>query len=132
MTARTSTSSRASNERPQWKFLRARLDEDEEVARETRRFEQRVPHTERWFASHGNAITSMAPHRAVAEVEAKQAIVARAETTFELAAGNPASTGSAGSAGAPATLPRPARPAVRRPGPDYRGGVARHSIGRRP
>ena len=56
-------------------FLRARLDEDEEVARETRRFEQRVPHTERWFASHGNAITSMAPHRAVAEVDAKRRII---------------------------------------------------------
>lgn len=56
-------------------FLRARLDEDDEVARATRRFEQRVPHTERWFASHGDAITSMAPHRAVAEVDAKRRLI---------------------------------------------------------
>lgn len=56
-------------------FLRARLDEDAEVANATRKFEQRVPHTEQWFASHSNAITSMAPHRAVAEVEAKRRLL---------------------------------------------------------
>ena len=56
-------------------FLRARLDEDEEVARATRKNEQFVRGTDRWFASHSNAITSMAPHRAIAEVEAKRQII---------------------------------------------------------
>lgn len=60
-------------------FLTARLDEDETVARETRWHEQFVFGTDRWFASHGNAITSMAPHRAVAEVAAKRIII----TEFE-------------------------------------------------
>jgi hypothetical protein len=60
-------------------FLKARVDEDDEVARATRRNEQRVPHTERWFASHSSAITSMAPHRAVAEVESKRRIIERCE-----------------------------------------------------
>ena len=56
-------------------FLGARLDEDDEVARATRKNEQRVPGTDRWFASHSNAITSMAPHRAVAEVKAKRRLL---------------------------------------------------------
>lgn len=56
-------------------FLISRLDEDEEVARETHRNEQFVYGTDRWFASHGNAITSMAPHRAVAEVEFKRLLL---------------------------------------------------------
>jgi hypothetical protein len=56
-------------------FLRARLDEDEEVAQATRKNEQFVCGTGRWFASHNNAITSMAPHRAVAEVEAKRRLL---------------------------------------------------------
>lgn len=58
-------------------FLRARLDEDEEVARETHKNEQFVHGTDRWFASHSNAITSMAPHRATAEVDAKRRILDR-------------------------------------------------------
>src|SRR5690348_10508977 len=57
-------------------FLKARLDEDEQVAQATRRNEQRVPGTEHWFATHSEAIVSMAPHRAVAEVEAKRRIMA--------------------------------------------------------
>lgn len=60
-------------------FLRARLDEDDEVAQETRKNEQRVPGTDRWFDDYSHAIVSMAPHRAVAEVDAKRRIVAAAE-----------------------------------------------------
>ena len=56
-------------------FLRARFDEDSEVADTTRKNEQFVYGTDRWFASHNNAITSMAPHRAVVEVEAKRRIL---------------------------------------------------------
>ena len=66
-------------------FLRARLDEDEEVARATRKNEQFVHGTDRWFASHSNAITSMAPHRAITEVEAKREILDEMEALIAAA-----------------------------------------------
>jgi hypothetical protein len=51
------------------------VTQDEAVAREQRKFEQYVEGTGRMFAG-SHAIVSMAPHRAVAECEAKIRVLA--------------------------------------------------------
>lgn len=56
-------------------WLLEQISEDDSVAREQRRFEQYVEGTGRLFST-SHAIVSMAPHRAVAEHEAKRLILA--------------------------------------------------------
>lgn len=69
-------------------WLLEAIAEDEKVAREQRRFEQYVDGTGRMFAvSH--ALVGLAPHRAVAECEAKRHIIERYQQVLadSLAAG---------------------------------------------